>query len=365
MSIKHFEDLPLHDLLHFLSNIDQYSATEKMDGSQLLFGFDDLGFYTSRETKGGKRVYDLTEYEIDFHTTYRRLAHSALRKCVDLLILAGMKIGDQVEVEILYGELPNVVEYSSSVNHIIFLRTVTGNVDIDLLREVFDGHSVEIELSVPTTENGIDIESDKQKSTWNFVRVPEWDLDRDSLKPLLLDRLEYYKEFLSRTVPDMGISYSELLSIHLGRLSKYNLDKESISKLRDTVRFYDINHRLAIKEILLKNIVRSRPSKLGPDVGFIEGVVFTAPDGKMFKLVDKHLFREVQQFYWQVRNNKEIDTVSSISEFDAILDKYIKARPEYKLVLPDISRVFVYTDPVHKRTLEFFASKRRRLYENR
>lgn len=362
MSIRHFEDLPLDDILHFLENHRTYKATEKVDGSQLLFGIDEHGFYTSRETKGGKRIYNLSEYDLDFHNTYRRMAHAALQSSISLLIDAGMKVGDQVEIEVLYGSLPNVIEYSESTNYIIFLRTTSGSIDIDCLQSSFDKHTVSVSMLVPTTSDGISIVDVNRICDWRFVRVPSWEYDEHDLDSILKDRLGYYSEFLNRKVHELGISYRQLLSIHLGKISDYKIDKESISALRDLVRLYDSAHRLSIKNDLLNSIIRNRPSNLGPSHGFVEGVIFTRADGKMFKLVDKDLFREVQKFYWMVRNNKELVADNlTIPALDLILDKYIKAKDEYTLVVPYSSRVFKYTDSVHQRTLETFASRRRQL----
>lgn len=362
MSIKHFEDLSSTDILHFLENINEYTATEKVDGSQLLFGIDEKGFYTSRETKGGGRVYDVAEYELDFHTTYRRMAHAALQSSMNLLVAAGMQVGDQVEVEVLYGLLPNVIEYSDTTSYLIFLRTTAGSVDINQLQSAFDNHTLTVSLDVPRTDDGITIRNVHESALWSFARVPIWKFDVAALDENLKFRIEFYSEFLSRRVTEMDISYADLLSIHLGRVSKYAIGKEAISKLRDTVRSYDNAHRLSMKIELLDSIVRNRPSNLGPSNGFIEGVVFTRPDGKMFKLVDKDLFRAVQQFYWQVRNDDALETDElTIPDLDLILDKYIKARDEYKLELSYTNRVFKYNDSVHQRTLETFAAKRRRL----
>jgi hypothetical protein len=362
MTIEHFEDLPSTDILHFLEHINEYTATEKVDGSQLLFGIDEKGFYTSRETKGGGRVYDIAEYELAFHTTYRRMAHVALQSSLARLVNAGMKVDDQVEVEVLYGLLPNVIEYSDATNYLIFLRTTSGTVDINQLQSAFENHTLTVSLDVPRTDDGITICNKHESALWSFVRVPLWEYDTGALDENLKVRIEFYSEFLSREVTEMGISYADLLSIHLGRVSKYAIGKEAISKLRDTVRMYDTAHRLSMKIELLNSIVRNRPSNLGPTNGFIEGVVFTRPDGKMFKLVDKDLFREVQQFYWQMRNDKVFDTDElTIPVLDSNLDKYIKARKQYRLTVPFVDRIFKYSEPVHQRTLETFASKRRRI----
>ena len=124
----------------------------------------------------------------------------------------------------------------------------------------------------------------------------------------------------------------------------------------------DAVHKRAMKNVLLNTIVRGRPSNLGSADGFIEGVVFSHPNGTRFKLVDKELFKEVHTFYWKVRNSGELNSDAlTMDELTANLDKYIKARKKYRLTIPFVDRIFKYSEPVHKRTLETFASKRRRI----
>ena len=362
MSIKHFEDLKHTEVLHALSNLKEYHVTEKVDGSQLLFGIDEIGFYTSREGKGGKRIYNVDDYEIDFHTSYRRYAHTALKMSEDLLIKAGMKPGDQVEVEVLYGELPNVVEYSRDTNYLIFLRTTAGDIDIANLQREFDGHIVLIELDVPVTNNGIDVDIVIEGTTWKFVQVPKWEYDEESVSVGVLGLKYKYEEMLNIVDPVLGVTRSEVLNINLNKISQYSADKHIISVIRESIREIDTEHKKAIKNSLLTTVIRNRPSHLGPADGFIEGVVFSHPNGTRFKLVDKELFKEVHEFYWRVRNSGDlISDALTMDELTSNLDKYIKARKKYRLTIPFVGRIFKYSEPVHRRTLETFASKRRRI----
>lgn len=362
MSIKHFEDLKHTEVLHALSNLKEYQVTEKVDGSQLLFGIDENGFYTSREGKGGKRIYDVNDYEIDFHTSYRRYAHTALKMSEDLLIEAGMKPGDQVEIEVLYGELPNVVEYSKDANYLIFLRTTAGTVDIGNLQRSFDDHIVLIELDVPVTTNGIDVDVIHEGTTWKFIQVPKWEYDRELVSAGVLWLKYSYEDMLNFIDPVLGVTNAEVLNINLNKISQYSAEKHVISVIRESIREKDTEHKKAIKNSLLKTVVRNRPSHLGPADGFIEGVVFSHPNGTRFKLVDKELFKEVHEFYWRVRNSGDLISDSlTMDELTSNLDKYTKARKKYRLTIPFVKRIFKYSEPVHRRTLETFASRRRRI----
>ena len=111
--ISHIEDMPVGEIIEILTNLSNYSITEKVDGAQILFGIDDNGFYTSRETKGGERIYNEADYGITFASTYMRSAHKLLEQMLQALKGAGLRLGDQVEAEVLYGQVPNVVPYSA------------------------------------------------------------------------------------------------------------------------------------------------------------------------------------------------------------------------------------------------------------
>jgi hypothetical protein len=108
-SITHIEDLPPIEFVSLVKKLEEYEITEKVDGAQILFGIDEKGFYTSRETKGGIRMYEASDYPIGFSNTHMRSVHLLLKRVLPSLKEAGMRKGDQVEAEVLFGELPNVV----------------------------------------------------------------------------------------------------------------------------------------------------------------------------------------------------------------------------------------------------------------
>ena len=127
--ITHIEDLGVQEFLDALYNFEKFEISEKIDGSNLQFGYDEQGFYTSRETKGdAERLRSESEYEKEYNTTFQRSAHLALEKAIPSLLKSGhLKQGDAVEVEVLYGVLPNAVPYNEGINRIIFLRPTNGN----------------------------------------------------------------------------------------------------------------------------------------------------------------------------------------------------------------------------------------------
>jgi hypothetical protein len=246
--IPHIEDLPVKEFQNAMERIAEYEITEKVDGSEILFGIDDKGFYTSRETHGGGRVYNVEEYGVTFSNTYKRSAHIVLESVLTHLKSAGLEPGDQVEAEVLYGEVPNVVPYSADTSYIIFLRTTEGTVDIDQLKQKLDGHSLNISIMTPFSPNGRDIFYKTVENTWKFSRTP--------------------------VIP--------------------NKIPTHVSRLRDPAE---------VKNTILEQFVRMTPSAFGPSDGWIEGIVLVNPvTGHRFKVVDKDVFLTEKNHQWKHRD---------------------------------------------------------------
>lgn len=309
--IPHFEDLSHKEILHLLTNLGKFQITEKVDGAQILFGIDENGFYTSRETKGGKRIYNEADYGITFASTYMRSAHKILEHVLPSLREAGLRPGDQVEAEVLFGELPNVVPYSEDTNYLIFLRTTEGDVNIDRLQQKLREQAVSVSLMSPYTENGKSIELREETNHWEFSRVPTIKTKYDS--ELITRYIREMKRFLSLRDPYSGQELSIILETPLNKIpdwvkpGKWKEMKEYLKERREDIRYtLDRDHVLRIKDTLLDSFVRNKPSYFGPSIeegGWIEGVVLREKGaGKMVKLVDKDTFGKIRESAWIERN---------------------------------------------------------------
>ena len=306
--IPHLEDLSIDDFITIVSCLEDYEITEKVDGSQILFGLDEHGFYTSRETKGGTRVYTAEDYDLKFSTTYMRSAHKLLEAVLPELKGAGLKPGDQVEAEVLYGELPNVVPYSADRNYLIFLRTTEGTVNIDRLKQKLIGHSLSITLEAPFTPDGRTIELREESNLWLFSRTP---IIKTKL-PSLSVQLKEMKKFLNTKDQTTGKTYETILATPLNKIPEWveaGTWKELKSHLKEKKEYINgmllEGHMMPIKEILLNQLVRKTASSFGPlleDGGWIEGVVLKDSSGNMVKLVDKNKFGVIREDAWRVRN---------------------------------------------------------------
>lgn len=308
--ITHIEDLNTSDFLQVTTNLVEYEVTEKVDGSQILFGLDDQGFYTSRETKGGERVYAVEDYDIHFSTTYRRAAHKLLESVLPKLKEAGLRPGDQVEAEVLYGELPNVVPYSEDSNYLIFLRTTEGKINIDRLKQKLNGHTLSISLTSPLTEDGKFVKLVEKTDNWTISGVPLISVEYQRVQRLVEKKLKLMRAFMLEDtrfgIPNMTVEKTPLNRIPAWCTQHEWKDvKEELKVEKARIEFELNEMKTEVKEILLDHFVRPYSSMFGPiEGGWIEGVVLKHREtGKMVKIVDKKTFGVIREFAWQVRNS--------------------------------------------------------------
>ncbi|HEY6435496.1 MAG TPA: hypothetical protein VIY47_02825, partial [Ignavibacteriaceae bacterium] len=301
------------EFISTIHSLHEFGITEKLDGAQILFGLDQNGFYTSRETKGGNRIYNEQDYGYRFPTTYMRSAHKLLEEVLPALRSAGLKLGDQVEAEVLYGELPNVVPYSADTNYLIFLRTTEGVVNIDRLKQKLDGLSLPITLLAPYTSDGRFIELKEETNTWEFSRAPEISADITAIKAKLAPKVERLALYLRENSGVNGFANLTILTLALNKCpewcetSNWKLMKGIVKEKREEINsliqeLYIPN----IKNVLLNHLVNHRKSAFGPlyeDGGWIEGVVLKHEvSGRMLKIVDKEIFGRIREDAWKDRN---------------------------------------------------------------
>jgi hypothetical protein len=334
--ITHIEDLAIDELISALRNFEEYEISEKIDGSNLQFGYDGDGFYTSRESKAGdERMRSVDDYPIQYSTTFQRSAHLALEKVMPLIIRSEFfTTGDAVEVEVLFGKLPNAVPYNDDANRIIFLRPISGNPDIEGLSDLLEGQRIRVEVDAPFSLNGKTMDIRPERHVWEFAQTPTVngnEVVKGEAKQELESKLDEIETFLKQPSGIGGFSNAEAISLPLNKrpegisTSEWKEAKEAIKSLRK--KFYDVSDdgtptgfKQDIKEFLLKRLVRTIGSAFGPEVsdgGWIEGVVFRHKDtNQMFKVVDKDMFTAVKKFIWKVRDElsekpKSVNTISS------------------------------------------------------
>ncbi len=319
--ITHFEDLSLGGLLEVLVNLDNYSISEKVDGSQLIFGEDNHGFYTSRETKGGPRVYDADDY-LSAAPPYMAIAHRVLEKALPKLRKNGFVTGMMIEVEVLTSGLPNVIPYDDKFNHIVFLRYIHSIVDPEiplgnLIKNI--SNIVIKDVDVSRSHDGMTFVKSKEIQKWKIVRVPQI-IDKSLMEKVQEEIAPHVHElidYLDTVDMDLAKTYRSVLSP--GNADHFNRTVGHIKAGKRFVLRELIKPKiLEIKEILLDRLVRPRASLFGPPVskgGWIEGLVLVSPDSlfvstRVLKLVDKQRFLTIKDFCWDIRS-KIITTAKS------------------------------------------------------
>lgn len=333
--ITHIEDLPIEKFIQSIRNISLYDISEKIDGTNLQFGLDDSGtFFTSREGKGGRRFYKYSDWGNKFWQTGFKSAHLALEKAAKSL--KGKKLllpGDQIEAEILYGQLPNTVPYKGDVNQIILLRPVaTASGDLGELEErlskiksVLEGINISVSVSeIPFTNDGKTIDYRSEKHLWRVSQTPKVDkslVNKESLKTKLDRDLTRLENYLNEKSGVADFTNAQLVGIPLNKRPD-NIDssvwKDTVNLIKDKrtdVLSKIMSLKLDIKEDLLNELLRNISSEFGPslqDGGWVEGIVFRDPiTGDMFKLIDKDLFTSMNKFNWRIRNILRSGSLSS------------------------------------------------------
>lgn len=284
MSLRHLEDLPITDFIDCLTNIDKFVMSEKIDGSELCFGFDENNkFFTSREYKSGKRYYNDSDWPKLFWTTGFRSAHNYLKDFAHVFHNY-IKPGQLIEVEVLFGNLPNTVDYDlEGINRIVFLRGINCNIDFTELHKELGYRPKHLWLKdVPVTHDAWTIETDIcQLHSWQIATIPATKAKELSLKvKCMLDGLKYYTS-------------GDILSVAQTRIT--NKNREYILSIRGTIQTY----KDQIKNQLIEELVTSAKSKFSSafsQTSWIEGYVFrNIETGFQFKLVDKNKFTKINK----------------------------------------------------------------------
>lgn len=362
--ITYIEDLNLDKFMDIIDNFSDLDISEKVDGSELTFGFDnDYKFYTTRSGKGGTVMninYKTTEYLIGGGGPTFAAAHEALQKVVKQ-IKTVMKAGEAVEIEVLYGRQPNAIVYGlNDLNFITFLRAVEGTDSTlpvrkelpGLLEKALKGEDISIISNFQTSSDGLTLQQETVPSKWSFTEVPKInpaDIDTADVKK----KIEGFRKYLqegNKVAIDLGLQLSnfEIATINLTQVPMEF--REDIKKERDQVNVTILSeYKLPIKDALLDSFNNIKSKFQGTvknnEFGGVEGVVFVDPKtDEITKLVDKNEFTSVNQFNYRVR--KELFSVVRTTDQDASLEAKggIVGKLKYRIMsllgIPEATRGF-------------------------
>lgn len=288
--MKHLEDLDIDDFLTLMDNFDRCLFSEKIDGVNLQAGKNKQGFFTERKLKGGKKYWSPYDYPAEESYDAFSSAHFLFRYCMRQYdSFYDFKDGDLIDLEIIYGSQPNVIQYDSGINRVIFLRQLEGTRTYD--EKIINFRDKVIEI--PPLRLFYD-----KPTKWKFELVPPIPYN-DMLNIRYSDKvnqiLDELKEYLDRKFE--GMTYREIANLNLSH--KLPIDKEKAKVKREEIRnkLYDYKMR-AKNEFLpyLKTIV----SNFSKQEAGIEGIVISYKD-IITKIIDKNHFTEINKFIWKVR----------------------------------------------------------------
>lgn len=413
--IKHLDNLTLTELVSFVNSMHEATITEKIDGYYLCMGLDNIGLFTSREGKGGTRIYNISALEKTFKNVYHIIAHTLLEQNKDILIKSGLSVGDIYEIEVLYGKIPNVIEYDG-INRIVFLRNLNGN-SFDCVSTAMNNIRDCVELSIPVVnDNGVGFTEETSITEWEFSKLESIKLSNVNLQldTILKDIVDFASS------PSKIEGMTNLKSIELKVTSRLNSEKvtEDSKQLIKDNREYIFNKTKEFSSKLKERILNDISLKSNFGATFVEGYVIRTPSMQV-KIVDKTLFTEVNEFYHmysnalcrlatndiisgqtslfsetfikvgQVLGNKNLGTVrrkqiniddrilnnkdknvilgilsESINELDTFTKSYLNRYKDMEKVVYKsyMKYTFRYNDSVHTKTLEAISNLRNRLY---
>ena len=311
--IAHLEDLPIEQFMRMLKELPKLRCVQKLDGANLVAGVDVQGrFYTSREQKGGKRFYKITDFPKRPAYDGFKTAHAALEQAKDTFCKV-VKSGAAISCEVIYGEQPNTVIYGKNgLSYLAFLEPVPGDDPTrqlnyglaKLLTDALKDTQVSTNIEAADTTDGITFVKSPRPMRWGFARsdvvAPE-DIARVDFQDIL-KQLEKFLEQPSGGAEDVGIE-----------MTNYEVIKDKGQKLADVRKALNekisTEYMVPIKEKFLTKLVYKQKPSLhsgrSDDSGFIgiEGLIFTDKNtSERFKIVDRDDFTAVNKFFYQVRN---------------------------------------------------------------
>jgi len=341
--ITHIEELEPREFLKAVKTLNTWEITEKMDGAAMQFGFDNDGFFTAREKKGGtERIRNADEWGNKFMHTGFRSAHMALEKLMGHIYKQSKLIEKDAlySVEVLFGTLPNAIPYSEETNQIVIIgkdgADEDGSDNMDKMKKHLNNESVAITVDdVPYTEDGRTIKRRSETHDWEVVTVPKVRSDgikKEEAWSMVEQGVKNLEDWLKKEqlVGSKTMSNEDLLSLPMNKKPEWIGDgnwkevKAVVAPLKDDAKEQMKSLGLDIKGPLLDMFVRGVRSHYGPSIedgGWIEGVVAKNPKtGDLTKIVDKEAFTAINKHNWSVRSN-----IGDMRNAESVLQKVRRA----------------------------------------
>jgi hypothetical protein len=264
--IPHLSDLSPKEFYNFVSYYGSGIVTEKLDGSNIQFGMDENGFYTSRETRLGERMYSESDYDRTYATTFQRAVHLAIEKRLPELKREGFCVGEHVVAEVLFGKQPNTIVYND--DNVVVL--ISAKNDISNYARVLDGVTIDLD-NIPYTTDGKRILLKSETFDISFKTLTRRKNSYKSASWLFSVLLENMRE---TTIDEYSVNVGD----YIFESSKFNIAPSDI-QLKLVFEFEKIKDKI-IDYIYYDFFELMNHSDFGPPNGDMEGVVFTSESGK-------------------------------------------------------------------------------------
>lgn len=291
----HIEDLPLQEFVAVVGELNKLPATEKLDGSALILGRDDQGIYTARDD--ARRFYSEQDYPLIAPYNGFRSAAEAVSQVADVLEQV-LEVGDTMNVEILYGDQPNAIQYGKDDKSYLIL--LSGKVQA--VYQVLKGREIPVKVKNLTTTDGLELTETTVDTVWEFSHPQAVDMSGVPMAELtqLTDKLN---TFLNAASPLPDLTNGDILSRPLTKVPK---DQRPAVKLaRDEITtLVNQDYRIPVKRVL-NDFVDNLPGNFGKGDGTdnsMEGVVVKRGD-QLIKIVDKDAFTTLNIFNHSMRNS--------------------------------------------------------------
>lgn len=159
MSILHFNKQSLKRQQLFLSNPEEFTCQEKIDGTNFAIDIDD-GIVSIEH--GRYSILELSGWDNNFWTANYREAHSLIVQIKDQLIAAYGR-NASIRSEILSVNYPNTLQYDNDINRIVIFKPLDVHFETDGVVDQF---------TYPATKDGVTTTYNTRTSTWKVSTLP-------------------------------------------------------------------------------------------------------------------------------------------------------------------------------------------------
>lgn len=401
--MKHLCDLSISDIREVFA-CDEWTVSEKLDGSYMRAGIDDQGrYYTLR--KSNARYYSVDDWPDLAWTNSFRSAHVAMQEIVETLYKQNHMQGEfYLDMEIINGTLPNSIKYSLYRADSIYVM----DSNVEDLGELVGFNSKPFNQFVNSTAisdvlvaakfwystDGYELKARmNDRTTWNVRRLYPIIFEVSKIRSTRpRDLIAWFDSPLE--FRGTSITNADALELKLNKrpASVSEADwKANRLVILDEIRALRgakqaefermCNH---MSRLVQHKFLSNRQATFTRDDQIIEGVVVKAKITKgevMFKMVDKEYFSKVNRFthivrYW-LQGGRRPERPSFLSRtahwpVEARLARLNQLRKRYIQHESDLvfhnnrGVVLSYRQwDLHERTITLFAEIRERLLNGR